>query len=756
MKIPYGIIRSWTKFKGSPEELKSLIDLHITEVEEVVESGTYANMVVGDILEILPHPNADRLQITKTKVGEEVFQIVCGGKNIKVGQKVPVALPGSTTANGIEIQASTIRGEDSLGMLCSDAELGFPQKVDGVMILDSDLTPGTPLSQVFDSNSGLAYDLKVLANRPDYMSFLSIAREVSASMGEKFSYQLPTTYKKSRTTDTTKLLKVKQTVKPDLCARYLAKVVTNVTVVPSPQWLQDTLQAAGIRPINNLVDAANLVMLETGQPIHIFDLNKINRHSVTVRMGKGGESIKCLDEETRKLSGDDIVIADSKGALAIAGIIGGEESAVTSATTDIAIELANFDRKTIRLSSRRLGVRTDASSRFERGVDVYAIDLALERLLNLIEDLSPKAVIAKGEYDLHKTLPPKRKEITFDLTRIQRLIDLSLSNTEITKLLELIDLPSKITKDKIKVSVPNYRSDIQEAADIAEEIIRIHGLDKIEARFPMMTMAPTTVPALFDLANKVANIMSRMRLVEVKTHPFIAKDADANAIALENPLNENWSHLKTRLLPTLINFEYQDAKLGVFEINKVFAKQGKGQPMELTQVAARFEAPNAYSAARGALTKLFSELGINDDYRELPSGLGLEVVVNGETVGEIIYHTPTTAGFEINLDQLVPLINWSKPVTELAKYPVVKFDLAFEINSGIRIGKMQDAITEVSDLVVDVELFDIYEMADLRRSTAFHISLRSPERTLTKEDRDTVQKAIIDLVASKFQAKYRG
>src|SRR5690606_34400998 len=199
---------------------------------------------------------------------------------------------------------------------------------------------------------------------------------------------------------------------------------------------------------------------------------------------------------------------------------------------------ANFDRKTIRLSSRRLGVRTDASSRFERGVDVYAIDLALERLLNLIEDLSPKAVIAKGEYDLHKTLPPKRKDHTFDLSRIQKLIDLPLTNAQITKLLELIDLPAKITKDKIKVSVPSYRSDIIEAADIAEEIIRIHGLDQIEARFPMVTMAPTTVPALFDLGNKVANIMSRMRLVEVQTHPFIAKDADANAIALENPLNE--------------------------------------------------------------------------------------------------------------------------------------------------------------------------------------------------------------------------
>jgi phenylalanyl-tRNA synthetase beta chain len=768
MKIPFSIIKSWTKFKGTPDELKSLIDLHITEVEEVIESGKFSHMVVGEIIEILPHPNADKLQITKTKVGDQTLQIVCGGKNIAVGQKVPVALPGSMIASGIEIKEANIRGEDSFGMLCSGTELGMDDGVDGVMILDKDLEVGTPLAQIFDEAGDVAFDLKVLANRPDYMSWLTIAREVSASLGTDFTYQLPIEFSETRKFTTADSLSIKNSV-PKLCSRYMGRVVKNIQVEPSPTWLQAILLSIGLRPINNIVDAANLVMLETGQPIHVFDLAKIHRGALTVRTAKAGETIACLDDQTRKLTAEDIVIADGKGALAIAGIIGGTHSAVALTTTDIAIEVANFDSKTIRLSSRRLGVRTDASSRFERGVDIHLAPVALGRLLNLIHELSPTSQIAKGAIDIHAELAPIKREISFNLDKIKQMIDLPLTNAQITKILISLGIPSSVDGKSLKTSIPSYRSDISLEADIAEEIIRIHGLDKIQSRMPQVYLSPVSMPNMMKLVERVSGLITRLGFVEVKTHPFTTpsaviarskaeatKQSSLDLIAIENPLTENWTHLKTNLLSGLMSLEYQSNQLMLFEINKTFIKSKQAQPIEITQLAVRIDGSGAYSHARSVLSAICASLGVSDDYRELSSGLGLEIVVNQEKVGEIIYHTDTSAGFVIDLDKIIDLVIWTKSMVDIPKYPEIKIDLAFEVNDGIRIGAMQDAILASHELVVESELFDVFSLSDAKRSAAFHLVLRSPERTLTKEDREAVQSAVIEKLGKLFQATLRG
>lgn len=755
MKIPYRIIKQWAKFRGTPEELRSLIDLHITEVEDIVESGKFSRVVVGEILEITPHPNADKLRLTKTKVGEnEVLAIVCGAKNIAVGQKVPVALPGAVVANGMTIQATNIRGEDSFGMLCSGSELGFTDTIDGVMVLDKEIEIGTPLAQVFDENGDIAFDLKVLANRPDYMSWLSVAREVAAAEDLGFTYKLPTEYSETRKHLTAQLLTVKQAAKADEVPRYMARVVKGVTVEPSPTWLQDLLTSVGLRPINNLVDAANLVMLETGQPIHIFDLNKINKASLTVRMAKAGETIETLDDQTRKLSAEDLVIVDHKGPVAIAGIIGGKHSGVTEVTTDIAIEVANFNRKTIRMSSKRLGVRTDASARFERGVDVHLAPTAMARLLNLISELSPKAQIAKGVHDLHNTLPPATNKLTFNLEKVKQIADLPLTNNQIVKILSHLDLPAEINSKSLVVTIPSYRADITREADIAEELIRIHGLDKIISRFPTVQMGAIDMPHMLRLRQRVATLLSRMGGMEVKTHPFFDGDNKTD-VALENPLNENWTHLKTNLLHGLMDLEYEGVEPKLFEINKVFHKTKSALPEETTQLAMRIDGKGAYVEARSILATLLLELGVQDDYRELPSKLGLELVVDGNTVGEIIYHTDTTAGFTVNLDKIISSVAWDKTFVEPPKYPGIKFDLALEVNNGIRIGQMHDAIMAAHELVDHVELFDVFQMNDAKRSAAFHVLLRSPERTLTKEDRDAAQTEIVNSLEKKFQAKLR-
>lgn len=754
MKIPYSIIRSWTKFKGTPDELRSLIDLHITEVESMVENGKFSHMVVGEILEILPHPNADKLQITKTRIGDETLQIVCGGKNIKVGQKVPVALPGSVVANGMEISVSNIRGEDSFGMLCSGNELGFADAVDGVMILDADLEPGTPLAQVFDENGSVALDLKVLADRPDYMSFLSIAREVSASLGEDFTYKLPVEYSETRKFTTENSLSIKKSVSADQCSRYLAKVVKGIVVTKSPEWIQNILHSVGMKPINNIVDCANLTMLETGQPIHVFDLSKIHRASATVRMAKSGEKMIGLDDVEYSLTSEDIVIAGSKGVLAIAGIIGGKNSGVTDVTTEIAIEIANFNRKTIRRSARRLGIRTDASSRFERGVDVNGTNFALSRLLNLIQETSPSAQIAKGVIDIHQDLPPVKREISFDLEKVKKLCDLPLTNTQIQKILDRLHLFSELSGKNIRITVPSFRSDIATAEDVAEELIRIHGLDKIESRFPQVKLSPVTIPSLMRLRSLVNDILVRLGGVEVKTHPFYSSTVKGD-IALENPLNENWTHLKSDLLGSLLALEYESESSIIFEVNKVFTTKSN-EPTESTQLAVRVSGVEAYHRARSILLTLTAELGIADDYRELSSGDGLSLVVGGNEVGRIIFYNSTVSGFAVDLEAISELVVWAKQSAELPKYPSIKIDLAFEVDLAIRIGQMQDAILAVDDLVVGAELFDVFALPDNKRSVAFHITLRSADRTLTKEDRDSVQTAVVEKLAKQFQAKLRG
>lgn len=754
MKIPYAIIRSWTKFKGTPDELRSLIDLHITEVESMVENGKFSHMVVGEITEITPHSNADKLQITKTRIGDETLQIVCGGKNIKVGQKVPVALPGSVVANGMEITISNIRGEDSFGMLCSGSELGFSDAIDGVMILDADLEPGTPLAQVFDENGSVALDLKVLADRPDYMSFLSIAREVSASLGEDFTYKLPIEYTETRKFTTDNSLTVKKSVSEDQASRYLAKVVKGITVTSSPEWIQNILKSVGMKPINNIVDCANLVMLETGQPIHVFDLAKIHRATLTVRMAKANEKMIGLDDIEYSLTPEDIVIAGTKEVLAIAGIIGGKSSGVTESTTEIAIEIANFNRKTIRRSSRRLGIRTDASSRFERGVDVNGTNFALSRLLYLIHETSPSAQVAKGVIDIHKDLLPVKREISFDLEKIKKLCDLPLTNVQIQRILDRLHLFTEISGKNIRVTIPSFRSDIATAEDIAEELIRIHGLDKIESRFPQVKLAPVEIPQLMQLRNLVTDIMVRLGAIELKTHPFYSSDTKGD-IALENPLNENWTHLKSTLLTSLLSFEYESELNLVFEINKTFRLQAS-EPTESTHLAVRVDGPSAYHRARSILLTLMAELGVADDYRELSGGNGLSLVVEGTEVGEITFHNPTTAGFWVNLDQLSPSIVWVKQSVELPKYPSIKIDLAFEVDTSIRTGQMQDAILSAHELVTIAELFDVFELPANKRSVAFHVTLRSMERTLTKEDREVVQTAIVEKLAKQFQATLRG
>jgi len=681
MKFSYQLLKSWLDLKLSPQELSDLIYLHITEVESITTSGKWANFVVGEILNIAPHPNADKLQLTKVDIGGEVLDIVCGAHNIAVGQKVPVATIGAVLPDGTTIRSAVIRGEHSSGMLCSQAELGRTGDASGIMILDSNRTPGTSLSEVLGEEGDSVLDLKILANRPDYVSYKSLAREIAAILKQDFTPPMNIDVKESggRIND---LLQV--TVQDSMaCPRYMARVIQQVSVGPAPEWMQSVLLSSGLRPINNIVDSANYVMLELGNPIHTFDYDKIGGKEVVVRMAKAGEILLGLDGVEHKLDTKTLTIANAKRPLAVAGIIGGEGSGVTNATQSIVIEVANFDLVSIRNTSRRLGLRTDASSRFERGLDIFSPELALNRITNLIQELCPDCQVATGTIDVHHKLPPANRSLTVDSSKINQLLGIEVPIDGMVDILNRLDLTTTLAGEKLVINVPHYRIDVEGVADIAEEVIRIYGIDQVPAAMPEMKLEMPQTPEVVQVSSRIKGLLARLGLIEIYTYPF--DQGTDEALELANPLSSEGTHLKTELTNGLVRLEFGRSDFRVFELSTVFASSQKGLPNETQQLAIRVREKDAYRTSRGLVDRLLDELGVGGViWREVGGVNGLRLVLDQTILGELIEHG-TEAIVTLDVGALVPHVHQTKLYRPLPKYPVVKMDMAFFILDRIRI-----------------------------------------------------------------------
>ena len=759
MKFSYQLLKSWLDLKLSPQELSDLIYLHITEVESITTSGKWANFVVGEILNIAPHPNADKLQLTKVDVGGEVLDIVCGAHNIAVGQKVPVATIGAVLPDGTTIRSAVIRGERSSGMLCSQAELGRTGDASGIMILDSNRTPGTSLSEVLGEEGDSVLDLKILANRPDYISYKSLAREITTVLKQDFTPPINIDVKEAggRVND---FLQV--TVQDSMaCPRYMARVIQQVSVGPSPDWMQSVLLSSGLRPINNIVDAANYVMLELGNPIHTFDYDKISGKDIVVRMAKPGEALLGLDGTNYKLNNQMLVIANAKQPLAVAGIIGGEGSGVTDATQSIVIEVANFDLVSIRNTSRRLGLRTDASGRFERGLDIFLPELALKRITNLIQELCPGCKVIAGLIDVHQKLPPITRALTVSPDKINQLLGIEVPIDEMVDILNRLDLPATLTDENLTIEVPHYRTDIEGVADIAEEIIRIYGTDQVPAVMPKMELRMPQIPEIVLVSNRIKELLIRLGLIEIYTHPF--DQGTTGAVELANPLSSEGTHLKTELTNGLAQLEFGRSDFRVFELSTVFAHSQTGLPNETQQLAIRVREKDAYRIGRGLVDMLLDELGVSGVvWREVTEVSGLRLVLDQTILGELTEHG-TEAIVTLDVSALVSHVRRTKLYRPLPKYPVVKMDMAFFIPDRIRIADLVKDIWGVDPLVDKVELFDIFNSSDRgrssvgsgQRSVAFHIELRSPLRTLTKEDRERVADIVENTLLERHKARLR-
>lgn len=792
MKFSYNWLKELVEFKESPEELANLINLHITEVETVESSaGGYNGVIVAEILEIKNHPNADKLHLVTLDIGlGRKATVVCGANNIEIGQKVPLAMVGAKLPGG-EMKAAVIRGVESAGMICSGAELGFEKKSEGILVLDKKASVGRPVQEFLEVPRDTVIDLKVLSNRPDYLSYIGIAREISAVLGKSLSDKIiQYSYQEDPTIKTVDKVSV-EVADPDVCTKYLARYMANVEVKESPDWLQEKLTSSGIRPINNIVDISNFVMLELGQPVHAFDVDKIlnNKRSfdsaqddkrvIIVRRAKSGEKIEALDGKVYELNPEIVVIANGNEPIAMAGLMGSESSGVTDLTTEIIIEVATFDPIAVRRGSKSIGLATDASMRFERALQPPLADLAMERVLDLITQVMPMAKIAQGNVEYAAQFTPP-KAITCSVKKINDLLGSRIPAKDISQIMERLAFTVKPTGKDLLITPPVWRSDIKELADITEEVVRIWGIDKIVPVLPVAQMTAPVVNQKLTIINRLKDILARCKFAEAPSHPFIGSEwvnklglKLDNRLKIANPLNQQWTYLTASLWPNLVGFasKYPVKTLKLFDIATTFMPGKDILPIETSTLAmVVISQDDAYRELRGVLELLtnnvdklkFVSLPVNQDENYINS---LRIMSDRDVIGMITEISPKlataidlpigTVFAELDIDKLTRYIQRSIKYQEISRFPSSQFDVSVELDPKVSAGTMIDEIKLSSILIKSIDVVDIYELPSGGRSITLRIVLQSDERTLTDIEIKTTEGKVNNIITTKYRGHIR-
>lgn len=788
----------------SPEELAKTLTMHTVEVEGIVKQAEkFNNVVVGKILEIRKHPNADRLQVTKTEVGGgKVLDIVCGAPNIEVGQMVPVALVGASLPNGLVIKEAEVRGEKSQGMLCASDELGLGEDHSGILILDEKAKLGQSFADYLGMDDVvLEVDNKSLSNRPDLWGHYGIARDLSAILGTKLKklFVIPQPVEADE-------IKVDIEVKnQELCPRYMALAMSGITVQSSPRWLQERLIAVGLRPISNIVDATNYVMYEVGQPLHAFDRRQVD--TIKVRLAADKEEIETLDGQKRELSPDTLVIADSRKPIAVAGVMGGANSEIAEDTREIIIESANFNYVSVRRTSGRLGLRTDASMRYEKGLDPNLCEVGLWRVAELIKKICPEAKIASAPVDISK-FELDQGPISLGFDWIRSMIGADIKDADIVEILEKLGFEVEVDGGMISAKIPTWRAtkDISTKEDILEEVARVYGFENIVSQLPVVQMKRPPERPFRLVERRIKDVLSgRPALVETYNYSFVAEDMIkkmgidvAGHISLLNPIASNMTLLRQSLVPNILsNVKANQAKfesISLFEIGNVFLdvagvinKHDKGseklpyQEKKLAIVLAGGKG-DLFLSAKGIVDHLFDCLGLDVDYHstevrvawsDKSSYAGIDLSSEGgismknigyvarldQKIAKNLGIKKEVVAVEINLAELMDLLEKKpeKRFEEFDRFPSVMRDLAFVLSDKIPYADVRDTITGFDPLIKSVELFDVYVGGALgagMKSLAFHLVYQA-DRTLTAKEVDEVQTKLIAKIEEKFEAKLR-
>lgn len=749
------------------------------------EGEELSNIVVGKILELKKHEDSDHLWVCKVDAGQpELLQIVTGAQNLKVGDYVPVALDNSVVSGGKKIKKGKLRGVLSEGMLCSLEELGlsindFPYAVeDGIFVLgdDCDKTLGKDIKEAIGLDDTVV-EFEITSNRPDCLSVIGLAREASATFG--VPYNMPEIKNKGGEGEASNLLKVRIDA-PDKCYRYVGAVVKNVKIEPSPRWMRERLRASGVRPINNIVDITNYVMLEFGQPMHAFDLRYLDGAEVIVRTAKEGEKITTLDGVERELSPEMLVIADANKPVAVAGVMGGEYSGIMDDTTTIVFESACFNGTSVRRTAKKLGLRTEASARFEKELDPNGCLMSLLRALDLVEQLGAGEVVS-GVVDAY----PKVKEsvrLLFRPDYMNEFIGINVSREQQIKYLESLDI--KVEGDEI--IIPTFRGDLQQQADIAEEIARLYGYENIPDE-PLKGVAVGYLTDYQQFLKDTNNLMLSSGLTEIITYSFISPKAydkiclpedskKRKSIRILNPLGEDTSVMRTTALPSLLtvlshNYNNRNEEAAVYEIATEYEPWESDDRLatEIPKLMIGLYGANiGYYELKGIIEEYLEKIGVSRyDVRPVkdnPSyhpGRTAEIVVDGKAVcilGEI--HPKVLANYEIgtrvyaaevDLNTVYELRNTERTYKPLPKFPSLKRDIAVVCDKATPVLSLQRAIENaVGKNLESVKLFDVYQGEQIekdKKSVAFSLTLRAADRTLTDEEADSAVKKALNALS---------
>lgn len=792
MKVPVKWLKDYVDIKVSPKELADALTLSGSKVEELITSGEeITNVVTGKIIKIEKHPDADALVVCQVDINkEEPIQIVTAAKNMKEQDIIPVALHGSTLHGGLKIKKGKLRGVVSNGMFCSEEELGIAgdEPVHGLMILPQDTPLGKDIKEVLNLQSAII-DFEITSNRPDCLSIVGMARETAATLGT--TYKMPNTdFTATCKEDVSASYKVE--VKDELCRRYMLKGVKNVKIAPSPQWMQERLLEAEVRPINNIVDITNFVMIELGQPMHAFDVREITSNTIVVERAEEGEKFTTLDEVERTLDSNVLNIKDGNKTIGLAGIMGGLNSEVKEDTTMVVIEFANFDGTNIRNSSKRLGLRTEASSKFEKDLDPNLVEIAMERTCALIEELGAGEVM-EGVIDIYPN-PKKTHFLEVDSVWINRFLGSNISKEDMKKYLDSLDLSTTISGDMLIVECPTFRSDLNIKEDIAEEIARIYGYNNFKSTLPSCDTTKGGKSLKQSLEDKVVNTLVNSGLNQSISYSFVStkifdkllfpEDSTLrDAVEIRNPLGEDFKIMRTTTLASMMeslgrNYAKSNEEAMLFEIGKVYIKNKDENklPEERNIVTLGMYGNLDYLELKGVVENILNSLGINSPSFKRESsnpsfhpGKTAALYVGKDYIGVLGEIHPDVANnygmdvrcfiAELNLDLLMKNSNMDRKYKALPKFPAMTRDIALLVDDEVLVQDIEDTIKKQGGGILEsVKLFDVYkgkQIPEGKKSIAYSIVYRHSEKTLTDNEVTKVHDKILRSLEHKLGAELR-
>ncbi|MCP4114477.1 MAG: phenylalanine--tRNA ligase subunit beta [Desulfobacteraceae bacterium] len=806
MKVSLSWLNEYASINSAPEEMAAKLTMAGLEVESFNGRFDYLDkVVVARVEEVLKHPKADRLHCCKVNVGAETLSIVCGAPNVKEGMLVPCARIGAVLPGDFKIKKGKLRGEVSEGMLCSASELKLDSDTSGLMALDGSLVPGTPLVEAL-TLSDTVFEIDLTPNRPDCLSMIGVAREAAAFQEPAVELKLPETVLPAERADVSINDLAGVDIKnPELCPRYCASLLVDVTVGPSPFWLQQRLESVGLAPINNVVDVTNYVMMETGQPLHAFDFDLLSRNRIEVKTAGADTKFTTLDGREHRLEPDMLMICDGEKPVAIAGVMGGENSEISKNTTRVLIESAYFNPVSVRKTAKRTGIGTDASHRFERGVDPAATRQVLERATVLMADLAG-ASIAEGIIDEHP-LPVPGVEIRLNIDQLNRRLGTDLPADRIKDLLESVSFGvTQESEALLVVSVPSFRVDVARPEDLSEEVARLWGYNNIKTSFPAVSPSRTSLSPRLVFRDIVRECMVGFGFSEAVNYSFTsaescdrlnlgADDPRRSVEKLLNPISEDMSVMRSSLVPGLLetmkrNNSQQVDTLRLFEVGNTFLATGKGiQPDEREKLSALWTgsrvAPSCHTKAetcdffdlKGVVEGLLNDLGIEgavfsrasrEEHPYFKQGVAAAVEAEGKPLGVFGQVDPAVLKsfglkqdafvFELDITELLAAAPEAVVSTPLPKFPAISRDITLVVDRDVASGTIMaevDTFVKKERLVEDAFLFDVYEgkpLAEGKRSISLRIIYRSWEKTLKEKKIKGLHERISKSLIERFGA----